>query len=130
MMCLDIERNAMKPEKLPSRTQVRALLLLMILSAIWTTLGCTSYRDPRAEVIDTSNHDDATIYLVPADKELAEPFTHKALKEYNIGSTSSRRGIWIHHGMYWVILEDKGTWSGAVEFEVRLDYLNKIHVDF
>jgi hypothetical protein len=106
------------------------LAAVSLLAVVYAAVGCTSYRDPRAEVIVTSNHDDATIYLVPADRTLEQPFTHDALKEYNIGSTSSNRGIWVRHGMYWVILEDSGTWSGPVEFEVRLDYLNKIHVDF
>ncbi len=92
--------------------------------------GCTHYGDPRAELIVTSNRDDATIYLVPIDKELVKPLTSKALKQYNIGSTSSPRGIWVNHGYYWLVLEDKGTWSGPIEFEVRLDNLNKVHVDF
>jgi hypothetical protein len=130
IMVSGIERNTMALAKLRSTVCVWPIIIAAILFAFQAMTGCTNYRDPRAEVIVTSNHDDATIYLIPADKELVQPFTHKALKEYNIGSTSSRRGIWVHHGMYWVVLEDRGSWSGAVEFEVRLDYLNKIHVDF
>jgi hypothetical protein len=126
----DIERNIMKRGTHRSTVCTRLILVAVFFASVSAMAGCTNYRDPRAEVIVTSNHDDATIYLIPIDKEVAQPFTHNTLKEYNIGSTSSRRGIWVHHGMYWVVLEDRGTWSGAVEFEVRLDYLNKIHVDF
>ena len=106
------------------------LLVVVLLPFAHAITGCSYYRDPRAEVIVTSNKDDATIYLVPMDKELVKPLTHKALEQYNIGSTSSQRGIWVHHGPYWLVLEDRGTLSEPIEFEVRLDYLNKVHVEF
>jgi hypothetical protein len=108
----------------------RVTLLFVLICVIAISVGCTSYRDPRAEVIITSNRDDATIYLVPIDKTLTQPLSHSALKEYNMGSTSSRRGVWVHHGYYWLVLEKNGAWSDPVEFEVRIDYLNKVHVDF
>lgn len=129
-MYCETERHIMRPWTL--RLTLRSFLLLAFVAIpiAHAINGCSHYRDPRAEVIVTANRDNATIYLVPADKELVQPFTHNALKEYNIGSTSSQRGIWVHHGQYWLVLEDKGAWSGAIEFEVRLDYLNKVHVDF
>ena len=106
------------------------VFFILVISCANAFIGCTHYRDPRAEVIVTSNKDDATIYLVPMDTELVKPLTHKALEQYNIGSTSSQRGIWVHHGPYWLVLEDRGTLSEPIEFEVRLDYLNKVHVEF
>jgi hypothetical protein len=105
-------------------------VLVVVLPLANAFTGCTHYGDPRAELIVTSNRNDATIYLVPIDKELVKPFTRDALKQYNIGSTSSQRGIWVNHGYYWLVLGDKGAWSGPVEFEVRLNNLNKVHVDF
>lgn len=115
--------------RFPTVTPIIVFIVLLLTSALAMT-GCTHYGDPRAELIVTSNRDNATIYLVPIDKELVKPLTHEALKQYNIGSTSSRRGIWVRHGYYWLVLEDRGAWSGPVEFEVRLDNLNKVHVDF
>ena len=108
----------------------RAILLLAMACIMIGLIGCTSYRDPRAEVIITSSRDDATIYLVPIDKKLPQPPTHSALKEFNMGRTSDRRGVWVNQGYYWLVLEKNGAWSDPVEFEVRLNYLNKAHVDF
>ena len=102
---------------------------LLVGAVVWTT-GCTYYRDPRAEVVVTSNRGDAAIYLVPVKDELPKPLTSPALKTYYAGKTSDRGGVWVHHGYYWVILEKDGAWSDPVEFEVRLDYLNKVHVEF
>ncbi|UCG53273.1 MAG: hypothetical protein JSW58_06895 [Candidatus Latescibacterota bacterium] len=109
----------------------RGVVLLILLSgAVAWMGGCTYYRDPRAEVVVTSNRDDATIYLVPYEEELPKPLNSQALKPHYLGTTSSRGGVWVHHGYYWIILEKDGTWSDPVEFEVRLDYLNKIYVEF
>ena len=107
------------------------ILLLALLSgtAAWIC-GCTSYRDPRAEVSVSSNRPDAAVYLVPVKEQLPKPLTTGALKPFYAGKTSDRGGVWIHHGYYWIVLEKDGKWSNPVEFEVRLDYLNKIHVDF
>jgi hypothetical protein len=113
--------------------QLRLRRAVLIFAVMWTAVwlaGCTSYRDPRAEVIITSSRDDATVYLVPIDKELKKPLMHSVLKEYNMGSTSSRRSLWVQHGYYWLVLEKNGAWSEPVEFEIRLDHLNKVHVDF
>ena len=130
-MYFDNERLIMKPTTHRTTLYLLSFLLVVVLLPFAHAItGCSYYRDPRAEVIVTSNKDDATIYLVPMDKELVKPLTHKALKQYNIGSTSSQRGTWVHHGPYWLVLEDRGTWSEPIEFEVRLDYLNKVHVDF
>ena len=106
------------------------VFFIVVISCANAFIGCTHYRDPRAELVVTSNKDDATIYLVPNDKELVKPFTREALKQYYIGSTSSQRGIWVDPGYYWLVLEDRGTWSGPIELEVRLDNLNKVHVEF
>jgi len=105
------------------------LFAVLVCTAVWFT-GCTSYRDPRAEVIVTSSRDDATIYLAPIDKKLPSPLTKSALGEFKMGSTSSNRSLWIHHGYYWLVLEKNGAWSNPVEFEIRLNNLNKVHVDF
>jgi hypothetical protein len=92
--------------------------------------GCTSYRDPRAEVSVSSNRPGAAVYLVPIKEQLPTPLTTGALKPFYAGKTSDRGGVWVHHGYYWIVLEKDGKWSDPVEFEVKLDYLNKIHVDF
>ncbi|UCH84599.1 MAG: hypothetical protein JSW50_02580 [Candidatus Latescibacterota bacterium] len=105
------------------------LVVALICSVLWT-LGCTSYRDPRAEVSVTSNRPDAAVYLVPIKEPLPKPLTTGAMKPYYAGKTSDRGGVWVHHGYYWIVLEKGGKWSNPVEFEVRLDYLNKVHVDF
>ena len=108
----------------------RAVLVVSIVLAASMTAGCTYYRDPNAEVVITSNRDEAMVYLVPMDREIPKPPTEKALKEYAMGTASPGRSIWVHHGRYWILLEKNGVWSNPVEFDVRLDYLNKIHVEF
>ena len=108
----------------------RAALAIMFGLAVTMMAGCTYYRDPSAEVIITSNRDEAMVYLVPMDKQVPKPPTAQALKEYAMGVASPGKSIWVHHGRYWILLEKNGVWSNAVEFEVRLDYLNKIHVEF
>lgn len=105
------------------------LFLLLVCVAAWLA-SCTSYRDPRAEVSVSSNRPDAAVYLVPTSEQLPKPLTTGTLKPFYAGKTSDRGGVWIHHGYYWIVLEKDGKWSNPVEFEVRLDYLNKIHVDF
>jgi len=107
------------------------LLLIAFLAwiAVWLG-GCTSYRDPRAEVSVTSNRPDAAVYLVPIKEPLPKPLATNTLKPYYVGKTSDRGGVWVHHGYYWIVLEKGGKFSNPVEFEVRLDYLNKVHVDF
>jgi hypothetical protein len=102
---------------------------LLVCATVWLG-GCTSYRDPRAEVSVSSNRPDAAVYLVPVKEQLPKPLTTAALKPYYAGKTSDSGGVWVHHGFYWIALEKDGQWSNPVEFEVRLDYLNKIHVDF
>ena len=121
-----MEPTARKPAAWTSRI----LLLAMFGLAALSIAACTHYRDPRAEVIVTSNREDAAVYLVPIDVRIPEPPTRSSMKEFSVGSTSSRRGIWVYHGRYWLVLEKDGTWSQPVEFEVRLDYLNKVHVEF
>lgn len=106
-----------------------ALLGLLIWALAWAA-GCTYYRDPRAEVSVTSNRPDAAVYLVPTQEQLPNPLATEALKPYYAGKTSDRGGVWVHHGNYWIILEKEGKFSDPVQFEVRLDYLNKVHVDF
>jgi hypothetical protein len=110
---------------------IRKVFLFTILTMIALSIAaCTHYRDPRAEVIITTNRGGAEIYLVPLDVQVPKPPTRAALQEYAMGSTSATRGIWVDHGRYWLLLEKDGTWSQPVEFEVRLDYLNKAHVEF
>jgi hypothetical protein len=110
---------------------VRTILLLAALTfTALSAADCTYYSDPRAQVIVTSNRDRAGIYLVPTDVQLPKAPTRAKMEEFAVGTTSSTRGIWIHHGRYWLVLESDGTWSQPVEFEVRLDYLNKVHVEF
>jgi hypothetical protein len=92
--------------------------------------GCTYYADPTAEVVVTSNRDDATVYMVPMDVKIPSPPTEAALKSYAIGVSSGRRSYWLDHGQYWLVLQKDEAWSKPVEFEVRLHYLNKVHVDF
>jgi hypothetical protein len=108
----------------------RAILTAAIALAASTLAGCTYYRDPSAEVIITSNRDEAMAYLVPVDREIPKNPTEAALKEYAMGVASPGRSIWVHHGRYWILLEKNGVWSDPVEFDVRLDYLNKVHVEF
>lgn len=105
------------------------LLAVVVLGALGAA-SCTVYRDPRAEVIVTSNRGEAVVYLVPLEASVPKPPTRAAMEEYAVGSTSSKRGIWVDYGRYWLVLEKDGTWSQPVEFEVRYDYLNKVHVDF
>ena len=116
-----------KADSVPCR---RAALAVAVLVAVSMTAGCTYYRDPNAEVVITSNRDEAMVYLVPFDKQVPAPPTAQALKEYAMGAASPGKSIWVQHGRYWILLEKNGVWSKAVEFEVRLDYLNKIHVEF
>jgi len=108
----------------------RILLLAGLAFQALTMAGCTYYADPRAEVIVTSNRDNAAIYLVPADMQVPNPPNRAKMEEFAIGTVSPSRGIWVHHGRYWLVLESKGTWSQPVEFDIRLDYLNKVHVEF
>lgn len=105
------------------------LLAALVLGAIGVA-NCTYYRDPRAEVIVTSNRADAVIYLVPLELTVPKPPTRSTMEKYSVGSISSNRGIWVDYGRYWLVLEKDGTWSQPVEFEVRYDYLNKVHVEF
>ena len=108
----------------------RTAFVVAIGLAVSMIAGCTYYRDPNAEVIITSNRDEAMVYLVPMDKQVPTPPTAQALKEYAMGAASPGKSIWVHHGRYRILLEKNGVWSNAVEFDVRLDYLNKIHVEF
>lgn len=110
----------------------RARWISLAAAAVIVSLaaGCTYYADPSAEVVVTSNRDDATVYLVPMDAKIPSPPTEAVLKTYAIGVSSARRSYWINHGQYWLVLEKDGAWSKPVEFEVRLHYLNKVHVDF
>jgi hypothetical protein len=124
-------------EELPMKRRIAvlvssrgAVLIAAAVLAAGMIAGCTYYRDPSAEVIITSNRDEAMVYLVPMDKRIPAPPTAAALKEYAMGTAAPGRSIWVHHGRYWILLEKDGAWSNAVEFEVRLDYLNKIHVEF
>jgi hypothetical protein len=111
------------------RTRKLLLLTALTLGALAVS-DCTYYRDPRAEVIVTSNRAEAVVYLVPVEVTVPKPPTRPAMEKYAVGSTSSKRGIWVDYGLYWLVLEKDGTWSQPVEFEVRYDYLNKVHVDF
>jgi hypothetical protein len=113
-----------------NRISRRLFLFTLLACSIAWFGGCTSYRDPRAEVSVSSNRPDAAVYLVPVEKQLPKPLTTGALKPFYAGKTSDRGGVWVNHGSYWIVLEKDGKWSDPVEFEVRLDYLNKIHVDF
>ena len=108
----------------------RTAFVVAIGLAVSMIAGCTYYRDPNAEVIITSNRDEAMVYLVPMDQQVPTAPTAQALKEYAMGVASPGKSIWVHHGRYWILLEKNGVWSNAVEFDVRLDYLNKIHVEF
>lgn len=120
----------MKRQRTADVSLRRTALVAAIGLAAAMIAACTYYRDPNAEVIITSNRDEAIVYLVPMDRQIPTPPTEKALKEYAMGVASPGRSIWIHHGRYWILLEKNGVWSNAVEFDVRLDYLNKIHVEF
>ena len=108
----------------------RVVITAAIALAASTLADCTYYRDPSAEVIITSNREEAMAYLVPADREIPKNPTEASLKEYAMGVASPGRSIWVHHGRYWILLEKNGVWSDPVEFDVRLDYLNKVHVEF
>jgi hypothetical protein len=107
-----------------------AILVLAAALVFSSLAGCTYYRDPSAEVIITSNRDGAMVYLVPAGTEIPKPPTVTALKEFAMGQASSGKSIWVHHGRYRILLEKDGVWSNPVEFDVRLDSLNKVDVEF
>jgi hypothetical protein len=110
----------------------RGLLSLAAALTLLAAASCARYRDrdPTAEVVITSNRSDATVYLVPVDKQLATPPTEAALNSYAMGVASPGKSLWVHHGRYWIVLEKNGAWSKPAEFEVRLDYVNKVHVEF